>query len=526
MQESEPGAAQEALHERCRTDLETFALVYFPHYCRAVFNGYHRDTFEEFRPGIRGTRDAHAAPRGSAKSTLEALVRPIHDVCYGLEKFIVILSATKSQTAQKLKDIRTEILTNELLIAHYGVSFSSKRPGETQFEVCCGADKVMFMGFSRGSELRGIRYGAFRPTKIICDDVEDSEEVENEEIREKDFAWYFDVVSKVGDKETNIKFIGTILHRQSLLARLLKNPAYTGRKYKSIISWSEREDLWDKWRDLYTNLDDDDRKAKAHSFYEENEAQLLKGTEVLWPENEPYEFLMREMVEIGRRSFFKEKQNQPLGSKDRIFEEIHWYNETADGLVVEKTGALIPWKALHGTCMGVIDPATGTQKKGKRLGDYTCIPVGYQDPKGRLLVHYDWTKRKSPTKYIQEIFELHDRFDFQKFGVETNLYRELLMPNLISERRRREDLRKKTIRIPFYDIENTQKKEKRIEMIEPKVSHGWILFNRVLSQEFMSQIEDFPADHDDAPDAVEMLWNLVNNAYAPSALSLDAFGAR
>ena len=64
-------------------------------------------------------------------------------------------------------------------------------------------------------------------------------------------------------------------------------------------------------------------------------------------------------------------------------------------------------------------------------------------------------------------------------------------------------------------------------MIEPKVTHGWILFNRALSPEFQSQLEDYPhSDHDDCPDALEMLWRLTNGAFHASPLSVDVMGGR
>ena len=502
-------------------------MVYFPHYCDAPFNEFHREVFAAYDPDARGIRDAWGAPRGNAKSTIITTISVCHDVAYGLEKFVILLSATKSLTIQKIKSIRGELLTNTRLVADFGIYFPNKRPGETQFEVMSKCGSALVMAFSRGTELRGITYGQHRPTKIICDDIEDSEKVFNEEIRIKDRNWYYEVVSKIGDAKTNIYFVGTVIHRDSLLKNVMANPAYRSQMFKSVKSWALNEGLWQEWREIYTNLDLPDRLEQAAEYYKNNESAMLEGTEVLWPEREPYLFLMKEMVEIGRRAFMKEKQNEPLGAEDKIFETMHWYKETADGILIEKTGKVIEWDALKPTAIGVVDPATGrTTKKGK-LGDFTCILTGYTEPKGRLLVHNDWTKRAAPTKYIREIFELHDNYQYNKFGVETNLYRELLLPNLVAERKDREKQRRATIQLPFYDIENHTQKEARIAMVEPKVTHGWVLFNRALSQEFISQVEDFPhADHDDCPDALEMLWNLHKGAYKASALSVDLMGAR
>lgn len=521
---------------RLATDVELFAAAYFPHYCQYSFNEFHRDVFNSMSFMERAIRRARAAPRGYAKSTISALIKPIHDVCYGLEDFIVIISNTQDQANGKLKDIRAEILTNASLIADYGVHFSRKNPGETQYVVKCGDHQAMFVAYGSGVEIRGIRFGSKRPTKIIVDDPEHSEEVLNEALRAKQLQWYQDVVSKIGDEKTNVDYVCTVLHRESLTAQILKNPAYESKLYKAVISWSEREDLWDKWRDIFTNLDNPNRVAESDLFYKQNEKEMLKGVKVLWPEKEPYLFLMKEMVETGKRSFMKEKQNEPIGGDEQLFDVIHWYREgrgvfegkECEGIIVEKSGVFIPWAQLKEHCYGALDPATGqTKARPGRLGDFSCILTGFKDPKGRLLVHNDWTKRAAPTKYIAEIFELHLRYGYHKFGVETNLYRNLLLPNIIAERSRREKETKKVIQLPFYDIENVDKKEKRIYTLEPKVSHGWILFNRALSQEFMGQLEAFPhGDHDDGPDTLEMLWGMVNNRYKASSLSIDPMSGR
>lgn len=516
------------------TDLELFAAYYFPHYCEFKFNEFHNDLFSSINFLERSTRRARAAPRGYAKSTITALIKPIHDVCYGLEKYIVVVSSNQDQANQKLRDIRTEILTNTDLANDYGIHFRTKNPGETQYIVYCGAHSCMFASYGSRVEVRGIRYGASRPTKIVADDCEDSDEVLNEALRKKDEDWYFQVISKIGTKTTNIELIGTILHRESLLAKILKNPAYDGKLYKAIISWSERQDLWDEWTRIYTNLDDDQRVGKSQAFYETNEKELLRGTHVLWPEKESYLDLMKELIETGRRAFMKEKQNEPIGGDEALFDKFHYYREVKEGLLIESTGVILPWKELKSPAgewlnmYGVIDPAAGqTKPKVGKMSDFACLLSGIKDSKGRLLVHNDWTKRAAPTKQIGQVFEHHVEFQYQKFGVETNLFRNLLIPNMVMERKRIEKETKKVIHLPFYDIEQIENKEKRIWTLEPKVSHGWILFNRALSQEFMGQHEAYPhVDHDDGPDALEMLWGLVNGRYKVSSVSIDAQGSR
>lgn len=524
--------AKRALWLRCATDKELFALVYFPHYCQLPFNELHSDVFANGEYGVRSLRRARAAPRGYAKSTLEALIEPIHDVCYGLESFIVIFSNTEDQSASKLRDIRTEVLTNDRLLADYRISFFRNRSAETKYVLVCGKHQCMFQGFGANTEVRGIRFGAERPSKIILDDAEHSDEVHNEAIRAKYENWMFQVVSKLGNEHTNIKIIGTILHPESLLAGLIKNPAYDGKIYKAVISWTERQDLWDDWQRIYTDLDNQNRFIDSQGFYFKNEKEMLRGTKVLWPEKEPYLYLMKELIETGRRAFFKEKQNEPIGGDEAIFDRIHYYRETEGGLLIESTNTLLKWKDLKDhngqwfNMFGALDPAHGQTKAkpGKKL-DYASMPMGIRDPRGRLLVHDVWMKRAAPSKQIAQIFEMHAHYGFQKFAVETNLFRELLSENLVAERKRIEEKTKKVCKIPFYDVEQVENKEKRIYTLEPKVTHGWILFNRALDPTFMRQIEAYPyVDHDDGPDSLEILWNLIHNRYKPMALSLQQQG--
>lgn len=65
-----------------------------------------------------------------------------------------------------------------------------------------------------------------RPDLIIMDDIENDEDVRSFEQRRKLSSWFFSAVSKAGDFYTDIVFIGTVLHKDSLLANLLKIPAY------------------------------------------------------------------------------------------------------------------------------------------------------------------------------------------------------------------------------------------------------------------------------------------------------------
>lgn len=518
-------AKDDLLWMRCAVDERFFSETFFPHYCKREFNEFHEYVFSQYSFGEREVRRADAAPRGSAKSTIKVLIRPLHDVCYGLEKFILILSSTTPMANQKLKDIRHEVFSNGALAGFYGLHFKTKKPGTSEFTIHSRESRTHFAARGKGAQIRGIRVHEDRPSKIICDDVEKPEEVDSEEQRQKTEDWYFKDLVEAGDTGTNIEFVGTILHEQSLLSKLLINPGYKGRKFQAIVSWSNRRDLWDKWEALYQDLDDPLREITARNYFDQRRADMLAGTKVLWPEKESYYDHMVTIQESGLANFMQERQNDPQGSGSKLFQSFHWFREVAEGLKVEATGKIVPWSELQ--AIGSIDPATG-QAKAKALGDYSVIPTGYKSLSGKLYVFHDYTKRVGPSVFIKEMFELQERFKYDHFVVETNLYRDLLMENIIAEKKRREEERKSKVEITFYECENRENKRERIFRLEPKIKHGHILFNKTLSHPFMQMFKDFPnGDNDDAPDALEMLWNLANNRYKPGQVRrLVAMGGR
>ncbi len=49
--------------------------------------------------------------------------------------------------------------------------------------------------------------------------------------------WFNKAVSKAGDSYTDIVYIGTLLHYDSLLAHTLTNTGYKSIKYKAVLSF-------------------------------------------------------------------------------------------------------------------------------------------------------------------------------------------------------------------------------------------------------------------------------------------------
>jgi predicted phage terminase large subunit-like protein len=505
---------------RCETDSLLFARTFFPHHCRLPFSSMHRDFFKNYAAHLSedvlsrsGYNEAVAAPRGFAKSTIKTLILPIHAILHQTERYIVIISATLKQAKLRLKNIKNELLTNDLLKKYYDIQIpSGMQKSWTQQSV--NVNDVQVEAYSAGTEIRGISYKEFRPTRVILDDAEDSSQVESGEGRAKLLEWFNEVIENLGDSYTIIEVIGTLLHPESLLATLLRRPDFQGRVYRAVMDFAEDGELWEKWKMLFTDLSDENRMETARAFFSRNKNAMIRGARVLWSAKEDYYSLMTQLVTRGRRAFFQEKQNDPRFAEHRLFsrDQFRYFTLEGDRLLVEKPG-VEPQAILLSdlTICGFLDSALGGAGKGGRArrSDFAAIVTVGRDRNGYIYILDSWLKKIPPTKQIARIFELHNRFSYLQFGFEGNCFQSLLRLPLEEERERRRNSGEKWD-IPITEVIHKIKKEARIVSLEPMIANGWILFNRALPEEFFREMEDVPnGAHDDGPDALEAAVALV-----------------
>lgn len=438
----------------------------------------------------RGKALAVAAPRGHAKSTWASLLLPIHDLLYQTERYIVLISATLPQAKQRLRNIRHELLTNRHLRAVFGDLTLQSREWSTR-RVTLG-DAALEV-FSAGTEIRGISHGAWRPTKIILDDAEDSAAVENPERREALLTWFNEVVENLGNGYTHLQVVGTVLHPESLLRSLMQRPDFEAMLFRSVEAWATDEALWAEWRRRLTDLDDPEREHTAHAFFEAHRDAMLAGTQVLWPEKEPYDELQRQLVTRGRAAFFQEKQNEPLSAESQVFDVSRLATFSLDhGEIRTERGETRRLAAL--TPVVYLDPALGHTPRS----DHAAIVVAARDDAGRIHVLDAWLRRATPAAQAAQLIAMAQRWQCGRCGVESNGFQELLCDLIERERRER------GLALSVEPVAHTANKVARISRLEPPVANGWIQFRSDLTPELFQQLGQFPRGaHDDGPDALE-----------------------
>lgn len=455
----------------------------------------HEDLFEELQNAIENKESdnlAYAAPRGNAKSTLVSFAVPIWVAVYKKKHYTVIVSDTTDQATDFLSNIRAEFEDNDLLIDDFG-----DQEGfiwTTQDLVLRDGD-VRIQALGAGKRVRGRRFKQWRPDLIICDDLENDENIQSADQRKKLELWYQKALSKAGDERTDKVIVGTILHYDSLLSKLLVNPTFSTKKYQAVIKWSASP-LWVEWERLITNLDDPKRMATAYDFFKKNEHLMLMGTEVLWKEKESYYSLMVQRISDGPAAFSSEKQNEPLSDDDRRFmpEWIQYYDDEQ-----------ILGKDLK--VLGSVDPSMG-----KSGGDYSAIITLGVDTNGQVYVLDADIAKRHPDIIAADVIEKNRRFKYQQFVVEENQFQEYFKDTLINKVNELWINGGDKVSVNIIGKRAHSDKILRIQSLQPLVKNGTIKFRRE-QQKLIEQLVNFPsAANDDGPDALELAVSLINQS--------------
>ena len=496
-------------------DLAYFGRAYLPHYFKRKSPRFHEELDEIWSLGVMkgmnplkeasaisrldGSHQAVAAPRGHAKSTSFTFKDDLHAILYAYKHYILILSDSSEQAEGFLDDIKTELEENADIIMDFG-SLKGEKVWRTGVILTRNDVKVEAIG--SGKKVRGRRHRNWRPDLIVLDDIENDENVNTPEQRQKLDKWFKRAVSKAGDTYTDIMYIGTILHYDSLLSNVLQNPMYKARKYRAVISEAANARLWEEWEGIYTNLFNESHEEDARAFYEAHEEEMLFGAEVLWEEKLPYYALMVIKVSEGEASFNSEYQNDPIDPDSAAFNP-EWFDYYEPGLM--------DWKHPDYIFIGANDPSLG---KNKKSDTSSIISLALSLSTGYMYVVDASVEKRKPDVIIDDVIEMSRRLKrdykkgFYKFGVETvqfqYFFKEVMAARSLEEGEY----------IPIEEVQSTVNKALRIESLQPVIKNKYLKFNRE-HKALLRQLQEFPmGKNDDAPDGLQMAVQLAQGIRA------------
>jgi len=239
-----------------------------------------------------------------------------------------MVSDALAQARLFLSGIIAELEGNRQLREDFGDLIGKKR--WTGTEILTNTN-IRVMARGTGSRLRGLRSFEVRPDLVICDDLENDALVRTAEQRKKIHRWFTKALMNTMDPEGDLFVVGTIIHYDSLLAKLLKVPGWDGKTYRAL---------------------------------------LAEGG-VLWAAKWSRERLEERRREIGTVAFNSEFQNNPADPHTRVFQS-EWFRfysaEDIEGIPLDIYGG--------------VDPALSRRERA----DYSAIVTIGIDQRGRIYV--------------------------------------------------------------------------------------------------------------------------------------------
>lgn len=452
-----------------------FAQKYVPKSISLPIAPFHREICTLAESSNNTLRHAEADPRGHGKSTWWSKIFPFWTICTRRKRFVVLLSSSLRIAESNLSWIKHELEHNRTLRKDFGDLAGTEKWTSSELLTTIGA-KIMAMG--AGANLRGITSGDNRPDLIVCDDLEDRENISTFDQREKIAEWFNkDLMGLPGPMGADVFIIGTILHHDSLLAK--KITQWKGTLRRAVSDWDKEEVL-------------------APGLFPVEKLKLIRDGD-------------GHKKGIGTLAFGQEYQNNPVDpASQRIRQEwIKYYD-----LKELKDKELIIASAL--------DPAVGKTSQG----DFAALVTLGQDTKTNMIYVLDVIlERCPPQRQVDLCLQTFMRWKsngsieagparhFKALGIEDNGFQAVLRSNLEAESKRL------GIFAPIKGIKNISDKIARIDSLSPLIEGGGIMFQRP-PREFrtgqkdyarlIQQLIEFPkGDHDDGPDALEMAVRLL-----------------
>jgi len=175
--------------------------------------------------------------RESAKTQYVLRAFPQYCLTYPSKErdYIVILKNNSRLAENKLKEIETEYTTNGLISANkIQIREQSGRVFSVDVKDANGEIvNVRIEAYGKGSSIRGLSHKERRPKIVICDDLQDRDEMKGEAVPESDWKWFMSDVYFLG-KHSRIFLISNNLGEKCIIERIFAAKDDLGFKCRKV----------------------------------------------------------------------------------------------------------------------------------------------------------------------------------------------------------------------------------------------------------------------------------------------------
>lgn len=446
---------------------------------------FHEDCWE--RCVSKHPKVAIAAPRHHAKTSAVTLGYGLATLLFRERKFMLLVSDTLSQSCLFLGNFKQELKHNQKLIELFGLK--RKENGDVDFEKDTEDDIIVnmidghkFRVIARGAEqkLRGLLWNGSRPDIILCDDMENDELVMNKDRREKMRRWFYSALLPCLSHGGIVRIVGTILHMDSLLERLM--PEYQtqrlknkGLVYEELRTYSEALTPWQSVR------------YRAHN---------PDFSAILWPQRYNKEYFQQKYADYVAQgipdAYSQEYLNTPLDESTTFFKRIDFAPRTEND------------RKLKLNYYIAVDLAISQEERA----DWSVFVVAGVDENRLLHVVNVVRDRLDAREIVDTIFALHAVYEPMAIGIEDMQVSKSIGPFL------REEMVKRGVYPNIHNLKHNGKdKIARSRSIQARMRAAGVKFNvgDDWFPTFQEELLRFPRDrHDDQVDAFAYLGLLLD----------------
>lgn len=425
---------------------------------------------------------AIAAPRGHAKSTAVTLGYGLSTLLFRERKFMLLVSDTEAQAALFLGNIKNALMDNTQLIELFGLK--KNLAGQVQFLKDSETDIIVefddghkFRIIAKGSEqkLRGLLWQNSRPDIIIGDDMENDELVMNKERRAKFKKWVTNALLPCRSDKGIVRFVGTILHMDSMLEGLMPKPYDKQTVTEPLRQYSTRRGMWKSI------------KYRAHS----DDWKVL-----LWPQKKTaseFKMLKQQAYDMGMADgYSQEYLNIPI-------DESSTYFRRADFIAMREEDYKKPVRYYITADLAISD---------KETADYSVFIVAGVDEDKRIQIRNVIRERMDGREIVDTILMLQKLYDPEVVGIEEMQVSKAIGPFL------REEMLRNNNFITLYPLKHGGKdKITRARSVQARMRAQGCKFDKQADwyQTFEDELMRFPRDkHDDQVDAFSYLGLMLD----------------
>ncbi len=442
--------------ETCLNSHYWFFHVYFAQYIKYETASFHGEIIE-LTEAENLKLAVITAFRGSAKSTIVSLSYVLWSILGRQQKkFVLICSQTERQAQLFLHIIKKELETNEILKKDFGHLFENADEWQKGALVLDRYD-ARIMASSPGNSLRGIRHKENRPDLIIIDDVEDTQSVRTQEMRDKTSEWFKGEILPAGQESTKIIVVGNYLHNDSLIARL-----------KEAIQGNAVDGVY-----------------REYPLYD-------KANNILWPGRFPtfddIKALEREINDPV--TFHREYLLEIVATDDQVVHPawLQYYDQ------------LPPMEDVKKVVLSV-DPAIGQEDTNDYTAIVTAYVSGYVENTKIYILPEPINKRMNFPLTCETIESQVSQFDRKPYIV---LVEQVNYQMAVVERLNERLVRAEGIKVHGQD------KRARLTTTTPFIKSGHVLFPKEGAKVLIQQLVGFGTErHDDLADAFSLMINYL-----------------